>query len=303
MRPHPTAPAARGSPPPPTGADNGGYAGTRTCLTTMTHINPGGVADSRLGNLFLRGTASAGPRKFANGLRACIRDDALAHHLRQTRSPLLPFSSSLSLSLSSAHRDSLAPTAKVALAAADDNERTSDGCPSVTSAAETEQQRASLASLADADGALLLQGLQEALPSSPSAGRDGGSNSSKLSVDREQQEEEVEEEEEDHTLVGGTTGTLQVAAAAQTVTEISATPGVAAAAEAHEVWAESCGMWGRGFSRWGSSCSWLQKALPGREEAQEGGVDEGEGVRGVGQVREEEFVATLRGKLHGWLCE
>ena len=47
----------------------------RTLLTTITHINPGGVGETRYGLLFLNATAASGPRKFMNGLRMCIESD------------------------------------------------------------------------------------------------------------------------------------------------------------------------------------------------------------------------------------
>ena len=50
-------------------------SGGQTILKTFTHINPGGVGESRVGSLFLNSLAAAGPRKFVKGLRSCIEAD------------------------------------------------------------------------------------------------------------------------------------------------------------------------------------------------------------------------------------
>lgn len=51
------------------------YDRNQTLLTTITHINPGGVGETRFGSLFLNATAASGPRRFMNGLRTCIELD------------------------------------------------------------------------------------------------------------------------------------------------------------------------------------------------------------------------------------
>ncbi len=38
-----------------------------THLTTVTHINPGGMGETRFGLVFLNAMAATGPRKFVNG--------------------------------------------------------------------------------------------------------------------------------------------------------------------------------------------------------------------------------------------
>jgi len=56
-----------------------------TLLTTVTHINPGGMGETRFGSVFLNAMAATGPRKFVNGM-ACREDCNLARKGETIRS-------------------------------------------------------------------------------------------------------------------------------------------------------------------------------------------------------------------------
>lgn len=48
----------------------------KTAFTMLTHVNPGGVAETRLGTMIMNSAAANGPTKFVQGLRECLARDA-----------------------------------------------------------------------------------------------------------------------------------------------------------------------------------------------------------------------------------
>jgi hypothetical protein len=47
---------------------------SKTHFTVLTHVNPGGVAETRLGAMILNSAAASGPLKFIHGLRKVALD-------------------------------------------------------------------------------------------------------------------------------------------------------------------------------------------------------------------------------------
>ena len=53
---------------------------SKTHFTVLTHVNPGGVAETRLGAMILNSAAASGPLKFIHGLRKVPLSHPRAHH-------------------------------------------------------------------------------------------------------------------------------------------------------------------------------------------------------------------------------
>jgi len=59
----------------PVREEDGSLDHSRTNITVLTHVNPGGIAETRLGTMILNSAAASGPIKFIQGLRQCIVRD------------------------------------------------------------------------------------------------------------------------------------------------------------------------------------------------------------------------------------